>query len=84
MRVFWFSVFFLVCGPVAAATPDTFKTPEYDRSGALDVINAAEAYARGYTGAGVTVGVIDEMIRINHPELAGKAATAAAVIEATG
>lgn len=80
----WLLLFFFFATSVPAATPDSFKTPEYFKSGALDVINAAEAYARGYTGAGVTVGVIDEMVRVDHPELAGKAATATAVVNETG
>src|SRR6266513_2438395 len=43
--------------PVAGA--DTFRTTEYNRMGALDAIHAADAYALGYTGAGVTIGIID-------------------------
>lgn len=73
-----------LAGSVAAATPESFRTAEYERSGVLDVINAAEAYALGYTGAGVTVGVIDEAIRSDHPELAGKVAMAPAFIDGSG
>ncbi|HAU03045.1 MAG TPA: hypothetical protein DCS26_08720, partial [Porticoccaceae bacterium] len=36
-----------------------FETDEYKGMGALTMINASMAYARGATGAGVTVGVID-------------------------
>lgn len=32
-----------------AATPSDFRTPEHHTPGGLDIINAAEAYARGYT-----------------------------------
>ena len=40
-----------------AASPSDFQTPEYYKSGGLDVINAATAYALGYTGKGITLGV---------------------------
>ncbi|HYK80320.1 MAG TPA: S8 family peptidase [Micropepsaceae bacterium] len=46
-----------VVPPVAGA--DTFRTVEYNRMGALDQIRAADGYALGYTGAGVTIGIID-------------------------
>ena len=39
----------------------------------LELINAAAAYARGATGAGETVVVVDSGIDVNHPELSGKA-----------
>src|SRR2546423_10643894 len=48
--------------PVAAAPAagaDAFRTTEYNRMGALDAIHAADAYALGYTGAGVMIGIID-------------------------
>ena len=43
--------------PVAGS--DVFRTTEYNRMGALDAVHAADAYALGYTGAGVTIGVVD-------------------------
>src|SRR6202521_4152218 len=46
-----------VIPPVAGA--DAFRTTEYNRMGALDAVRAADAYALGYTGAGVTIGIID-------------------------
>ena len=66
---------FLSIQSVQAAPADTFKTDEYEASGALDIINASEAYAQGYTGLGQTVGVLDSPVRVTHPELAGKADT---------
>ena len=60
-----------VCS-VSGAAPADFETDEYRASNALEVINASEAYDRGYTGAGIAVGVIDEPVWIFHPELAGK------------
>ena len=46
-----------VVPPVPGA--DAFRTVEYNRMGALDAIRAADGYALGYTGAGVTIGIID-------------------------
>jgi len=38
---------------------DAFRTAEYNRSWALDYIEAAEAYGAGYTGEGVIIGITD-------------------------
>src|SRR4051812_16500617 len=43
--------------PVADAA--SFRTPEYSHMGTLDQIGAADAYALGYTGKNVLVGVVD-------------------------
>ncbi|SCZ10974.1 autotransporter domain-containing protein [Microvirga guangxiensis] len=45
---------------------------EYRRSWYLNHIHAAEAYALGYTGKGVTVAVVDSGIDFNHPEFVGR------------
>ncbi len=47
-----------------------FETDEYDAMGALAMINASSAYARGATGAGVAVGVIDSGVYEEHIEFA--------------
>ena len=39
--------------------PSNFETLEYNNQYGLGKIKASSAYARGYTGAGVTVAVID-------------------------
>lgn len=70
---------------VFAADADSFRTDEYygmdadpisaqaNKNGALDIINAAGAYAKGYTGKGVTVGVTDVGgVNFVHPEFSGK------------
>ncbi len=57
---------------VRAAPASSFQTDEYYASGALDLINAAEAYALGFTGLGQVVGVIDTAVRAEHSELSGK------------
>ena len=55
-----------------AAEPSDFETPEYFKSAGLDVINASAAYAKGYTGKGVTVGVSDEPVNFSSPEFSTK------------
>lgn len=58
---------------LASSNPqNAFKTEEFQASRALEVINAADAYALGYTGVGQTVGILDTAVRIDHPELFGK------------
>lgn len=70
---------------VFAADADSFRRDEYygmdadpisaqaNKNGALDIINAAGAYAQGYTGKGVTVGVTDVgIVNFSHPEFSGK------------
>lgn len=61
---------------VFAAGADSLRTNEYKNIGdnVLDLINAADAYAQGYTGKGVTVGVADVgTVNFAHPEFSGKA-----------
>lgn len=60
---------------VFAASADSFRTDEYKAMGenVLDLINAAGAYAQGYTGKGVTVGVTDVgIVNFSHTEFSGK------------
>lgn len=60
---------------VFAAGADSFRTEEYKAMGenVLDLINAAGAYAQGYTGKGVTIGVTDAgTVNFSHPEFSGK------------
>ncbi|WP_308775639.1 S8 family serine peptidase, partial [uncultured Bilophila sp.] len=63
---------FLLAGSVQALTPKDFETQEYRNSTGLWVINAAEAYAKGYTGKGITLGVLDTGVNWNHFEFQGK------------
>lgn len=56
----------------AGTSPAVFDTPEYFASGALAQIHADEAYALGYTGAGVTVALFDTGLDPTNPEFAGK------------
>ncbi len=45
--------------PPASVTAADFETAEYQLGGGLDLINASEAYAQGFTGEGVTIGIVD-------------------------
>ncbi len=44
---------------INAASADSFKSNEYWNSTGLNFIHAADAYALGYTGAGMTPGLPD-------------------------
>lgn len=61
-----------LAAPAQAQTANPWATPEYYASQALRQINAAAAYAQGYTGAGVTVGVMDAAVDGRHPEFSGR------------
>ncbi|MGO3870677.1 MAG: autotransporter domain-containing protein [Alcaligenes sp.] len=50
---------------------EQWRTKEYKRQPGLDMINAAQAYSLGFTGKGVTVGILDSGISAKHPEFAG-------------
>ena len=46
--------------------------PEFRNQPALEQVNAHYAYARGATGDGVTIGIIDDGIDPGHPKFEGK------------
>ena len=46
--------------------------PRFQNQPALEQVNAHYAYARGATGAGITIGIIDDGVDSDHPALAGK------------
>lgn len=58
-------------GAAALRLPVAYDTSEYRASPSLDRIGAGAAYARGVTGRGRTVAVIDSGIRAVDPEFAG-------------
>jgi outer membrane autotransporter protein len=55
-------------GAAAAA----FRTEEYIKGNGLDGVNAAAAYELGYSGKGVTVGILDCAFFKDHPEFSSK------------
>lgn len=57
--------------PGELGSPNSWKTTEFNRQWGLGAISAEFAYARGYTGKGVTIGVIDDAI-LSHSKFAGK------------
>jgi subtilisin family serine protease len=60
--------------PVADSSPDVtpYQTTEYYRSSALNQVNAADVYARGGTGQGITLAVMDSGINSSHAQLTGQ------------
>ena len=64
----------LACGSLYAQslTQQAFETGEYGRSRALPSVNASAAYARGYTGKGSVIAVLDSGIDVNHAEFVNK------------
>ncbi|MBC8943659.1 autotransporter domain-containing protein [Xenorhabdus indica] len=52
-------------------SPDSWLSEEFKRQWGLTAIGAHYAYARGYTGKGINVGVLDEAVT-QHSEFAGK------------
>ena len=51
------------------SNPIDYQTTEYNAQYGLGNINAANAYARGYTGSGITVSVLDSPFDTDHPNL---------------
>ncbi|MBO5651710.1 MAG: hypothetical protein J5908_09545, partial [Selenomonas sp.] len=62
----------LCCGCASAAEANNFKTSEYFASYGLDILDAASAYAKGYSGKGITLGVCDQPTNFLHPEFTSK------------
>tara|TARA_B100001248_G_scaffold261965_1_gene255274 strand:- start:9893 stop:13597 length:3705 start_codon:yes stop_codon:yes gene_type:complete len=51
---------------------DDFKTSEFNADTSKSIINADKAYARGWTGKGAVLGVIDSYQETDHESLDGK------------
>lgn len=58
--------------PASPADPQSWVTEEFQADWGLEVINAHHAYARGLSGAGVRLGLLDSGAGFDHPEFAGK------------
>lgn len=52
-------------------TAEEFKTQEFKNSTGLEAIGADKAYALGYSGKGITVGMVDTPVYSKHSELSG-------------
>lgn len=65
--------------PLDQGTPASLANPPFsgdddvlfDLQWALDAIDAPEAWAKGYRGAGARVAVLDSGVDVDHPDLAG-------------
>lgn len=55
--------------PPTPTDPNIFRTVEYNANWALEAVNAAEAYALGYTGEGVIIGFVDFNFDLTSTEL---------------
>ncbi len=58
--------------PVASNDPNFYKTSEFMRNNANTQIKADQAYARGWTGKGVTVAIADTGYLTTHQDLQGQ------------
>lgn len=52
--------------------PSSFYTPEYFANWGLQYTYAAEAWALGFTGEGVRIGIADDQAQLSHPEFTGR------------
>lgn len=52
--------------------PSSFYTPEYFANWGLKYTYATDAWALGYTGAGIKLGIADDRAQLSHPEFAGR------------
>ena len=58
--------------PANSADIEDFQTSDYYGSGGLDLINAAEAYSKGYTGKDITLGINDDPVNLEHLSFSDK------------
>ncbi|WP_307572435.1 autotransporter serine protease [Pseudomonas fluorescens] len=54
-----------------AGDPDSWRSSEFNAEWGLGAINAQQAYAAGYTGKGVKLGIFDQPVYAAHPEFSG-------------
>ncbi|EMO0474913.1 autotransporter outer membrane beta-barrel domain-containing protein [Pluralibacter gergoviae] len=57
--------------PGRAGDPASWRTPEFNAEWGLSAINADRAYAAGYSGKGVRLGIFDQPVYAKHPEFSG-------------
>ena len=66
------AVSLLASFPTYSADIEEFQTREYYGSNGLDIINAAKSYSQGYTGEGLTIGINDEPVNLEHLSFSDK------------
>ncbi|MHC8401125.1 autotransporter domain-containing protein [Pseudomonas sp. MDT1-17] len=54
-----------------AGDPNSWRSAEFTADWGLGAVNAQEAYAAGYTGKGVKLGIFDQPVYAAHPEFSG-------------
>jgi subtilase-type serine protease len=54
-----------------AGDPNSWRSTEFNADWGLGAVNAQEAYAAGYTGKGVKLGIFDQPVYAAHPEFSG-------------
>lgn len=54
------------------ADAENFRDAEYFGSDGLDLINAAPAYEKAFTGKGIFIGVLDQPVNFSHPKFTAK------------
>ncbi|MGL6244350.1 autotransporter domain-containing protein [Pseudomonas sp.] len=54
-----------------AGDPNSWRSAEFNADWGLGAINAQDAYAAGYTGKGVKLGIFDQPVYAQHPEFSG-------------
>ncbi|HVJ38277.1 MAG TPA: autotransporter domain-containing protein [Stenotrophomonas sp.] len=62
--------------------PESWRTPEFERSWGLAAINAHYAYARGLTGRDVSIGQYDQGVALQHPEFSDRGHVALSLAQA--
>jgi subtilase-type serine protease len=54
-----------------AGDPNSWRSAEFNADWGLGAINAQDAYAAGYSGKGVKLGIFDQPVYAQHPEFSG-------------
>ena len=62
----------LIAAPATAMSLPEFETQEYKANWGLNAINASMAYAKGWTGKGVLIGILDDGYDSSHIDLAAQ------------
>ncbi|MGQ8890634.1 autotransporter outer membrane beta-barrel domain-containing protein [Serratia sp. TSA_105.2] len=55
-----------------AGDPASWRSSEFNAEWGLGAIHADQAYAAGYTGKGIKLGIFDQPVYAKHPEFAGE------------